>query len=201
MSNTRFLPFVAGMILSFFLFHVSPADSFQISTIPPGLSSPMTVRNNRFCSKPIRLSTKTSSQPQLSSIVLKSAQDNSDGDGDIGGGGSLDAGGILGTIASIVVLYSEFVLKTTGCGLPAGPFGMVGAVEGVSYLGVVATCATAAVDYFSENGVEGSDNITRRIATALGVTAAVVGIVVLVLQVTNYGYIPNAVPMEGGMCK
>jgi hypothetical protein len=199
MSNTRFLPFVAGMILSFFLFHVSPADSFQISIMPPGLSSSMTVRNNRFCSNHRCLPSEKLSQPQLSSIVLKSAQDNSDGD--IGGGGSLDAGGILGTIASVVVLYSEFVLKTTGCGLPAGPFGIVGAVEGVSYLGVVATCATAAVDYFSENGVEGSDNITRRIATALGVTAAAVGIVVLVLQVTNYGYIPNAVPMEGGMCK
>jgi hypothetical protein len=160
----------------------------------------MAVRNNR-CFKSRYLSTNPSSQPLSSSIVLKSAQDDIDGDGDIGGGGSFDAGGILGTIASVVVLYSEFVLKTTGCGLPAGPFGIVGAVEGVSYLGVVATCATAAVDYFSENGVEGSDNITRRIATALGVTAAAVGIVVLVLQVTDYGYIPNAVPMEGGMCK
>ena len=98
-------------------------------------------------------------------------------------------------------MRSEFVLKTTGCGLPAGPFGIVGAIEGVSYLGVVATCAAAAVDYFSEDGVEGSDNLTRRLATVLAGSAAVAGIAVLVFQVTDYGYIPNAVPMEGGMCK
>ena len=32
------------------------------------------------------------------------------------------------------VLYSEYVLKTTGCGLPAGPGGALGALEGISYL-------------------------------------------------------------------
>lgn len=37
-------------------------------------------------------------------------------------------------------------------------------------------------------------------AEGLSFLAALVGVVVLVLQVTNYGYIPNAVPMEGGMC-
>ncbi|KAK1743830.1 hypothetical protein QTG54_005427 [Skeletonema marinoi] len=45
--------------------------------------------------------------------------------------------GISGLIASTIVLYSESVLFNTGCGLPAGPFGLVGAVEGISYLGVV----------------------------------------------------------------
>lgn len=33
------------------------------------------------------------------------------------------------------------MLKSTGCGLPAGPFGLIGAAEGLSYLGVVATGA------------------------------------------------------------
>jgi hypothetical protein len=51
-----------------------------------------------------------------------------------------------------------------GSGLPAGPGGLLGAAEGLSFLAIVA------------------------------------GLVVLALQVTNYGYIPNAVPMEGGMC-
>ena len=37
--------------------------------------------------------------------------------------------GAGGVFASAVVLYSEFTLKTTGCGLPAGPFGAVGAVS------------------------------------------------------------------------
>jgi hypothetical protein len=45
--------------------------------------------------------------------------------------------GVAGTLASVITLYSESVLKSTGCGLPAGPFGLLGAAEGVSYLGVV----------------------------------------------------------------
>ena len=51
--------------------------------------------------------------------------------------------GGAGTLAAIVTLYSEFVLKTTGCGLPAGPFGLVGAIEGISYLAIVGIVAYA----------------------------------------------------------
>ena len=59
----------------------------------------------------------------------------------------------------------NYFYKTKGSGLPAGPYGLLGAAEGVSFLAVLA------------------------------------GLIVLVLQVTNFGYIPNAVPMEGGMCQ
>lgn len=45
--------------------------------------------------------------------------------------------GVVGSLASLVVLYSEYTLKKTGCGLPAGPLGLVGLVEGLSYLTVV----------------------------------------------------------------
>ena len=45
--------------------------------------------------------------------------------------------GITGLFASFIMLYSESVLFQTGCGLPAGPLGLVGAAEGISYLGVV----------------------------------------------------------------
>jgi len=119
----------------------------------------------------------------------------------------IDIAGILGTIASIVVLRSEFVLKTTGCGLPAGPFGIVGAVEGMSYLGVVATSVAAAISYFSsyddddERNSNSNVNIAGRLAVSLSCTAIVFGIAVLAFQLTDYGYIPNAVPMEGAMCK
>ena len=42
--------------------------------------------------------------------------------------------GAGGVVASLVVFVSEATLKATGCGLPAGPFGSVGAIEGISYL-------------------------------------------------------------------
>jgi hypothetical protein len=45
--------------------------------------------------------------------------------------------GGMGSLAAGLVLYSEYTLKTTGCGLPAGPGGLVGALEGVSYLAVI----------------------------------------------------------------
>ena len=44
--------------------------------------------------------------------------------------------GVVGVSMSILMLYSEYVLKMTGRGLPAGPFGLLGAIEGLSYLGV-----------------------------------------------------------------
>lgn len=37
-------------------------------------------------------------------------------------------------------------------------------------------------------------------AEGLAYVAVLAGIFVLFSPVTNYGYIPNAVPMEGGMC-
>ena len=45
--------------------------------------------------------------------------------------------GGVGLLAAGVVLFSEATLKTTGCGLPAGPLGLVGLTEGLSYLSVV----------------------------------------------------------------
>jgi len=53
--------------------------------------------------------------------------------------------GAAGTLAALIVFYSEFTLKTTGCGLPAGPFGIFGLAEGLSYLGVTGLVAYSVV--------------------------------------------------------
>ncbi len=53
---------------------------------------------------------------------------------------------------------------TTGSGLPPGPGGLLGAVEGLSFL------------------------------------TAAAGLAVLGFQISDYGYVPNAVPVEGGVC-
>lgn len=42
-----------------------------------------------------------------------------------------------GLISAPVIGWSLYTLKTTGCGLPPGPGGSLGALEGVSYLVVV----------------------------------------------------------------
>ena len=186
-----------AIALSFLLFGAALVDSFHVShTLSATASSSLATRLCRS-SKPENSSKSFPSAPiAQSAIVLKNSQ------GDNGGEAqstppSIDA--ILGITASLVVLFSEYTLKATGCGLPAGPFGIVGAVEGLSYLGVVGICANAASKFFSED--EEGDTGARRIATTLGVSAALVGIAVLVFQIADYGYIPNAVPMEGGMCE
>jgi hypothetical protein len=65
-------------------------------------------------------------------------QSSGDGEPSIGLGRS-DQGvlGAIGTVAALITLLSEYTLKTTGCGLPAGPLGLVGLTEGLSYLSVI----------------------------------------------------------------
>ena len=53
---------------------------------------------------------------------------------------------------------------TSGSGLPAGPGGLLGAAEGLSFL------------------------------------SAVIGLSVLGFQLAEYGYLPEAVPIAGGVC-
>jgi len=136
--------------------------------------------------------------------------DGKDDDGDatsitLSSSFDFDAAGILGILASMIVIRSEFVLKTTGCGLPAGPYGLVGAIEGISYLGVVATAATAIATTVTINNDNNNNNydigVLRRLATLLSYSAIIVGIVVVAFQIFDYGYVPNAIPMDGGMCK
>ncbi|KAK9284855.1 hypothetical protein L1049_024035 [Liquidambar formosana] len=46
-----------------------------------------------------------------------------------------------GLVSTPVIAWSLYTLKTTGCGLPPGPGGSIGALEGVSYLAVVGIVA------------------------------------------------------------
>lgn len=110
--------------------------------------------------------------------------------------------GAAGALASVIMLYSESVLFRTGCGLPAGPAGLVGAAEGVSYLGVVALVGFSLFTKVrTGSGLPAGPAGILGAAEGLAYLAVFAGFWVLVAQVTNYGYIPNAVPMEGGMCQ
>ena len=66
---------------------------------------------------------------------------------------------VIGFVAS-----SLLSKVTSGSGLPAGPSGLLGAAEGLSFL------------------------------------SAAAGLAVLGFQLTEYGYLPEAVPVEGGVC-
>jgi len=99
------------------------------------------------------------------------------------------------------VLYSEFTLKTTGCGLPAGPFGLVGAAEGISYLATIGIAgASLATKAKTGSGLPAGPAGLLGAAEGLAFLAIVSGFAVLGFQLADYGYIPNAVPIEGGVC-
>jgi len=110
--------------------------------------------------------------------------------------------GIKGIFFSLITLYSEYTLKTTGCGLPAGKFGIVGAIEGISYLAVASLVGLSLFSKISTGkGLPEGPGKILGIAEGLAYSAVLLGLIVLGFQIVDYDYIPNAVPMEGGMCK
>jgi len=76
----------------------------------------------------------STSPPSRRRLVVSAAKD-SGADADVGTVGLVATA--AGFICNPVMLYSEYVLKTTGSGLPPGPGGIYGALEGISYLVVV----------------------------------------------------------------
>lgn len=109
--------------------------------------------------------------------------------------------GLSGSVASALVLFSEYTLKTTGCGLPAGPLGLIGAAEGISYLVIV---SLAAYSLFTKiktgSGLPAGPGGILGAAEGLSFLAILSGLIVLGFQIADDGYIPNAVPAEGGIC-
>jgi hypothetical protein len=148
---------------------------------------------------PSKRATLSSQQPL---IILQSSSDDDDDYFSVGLSES-DQGvlGAVGSAASLITLYSEYTLKTTGCGLPAGPAGLIGLAEGLSYLSVVGIGAFSAYTKIKQGrGLPAGPGGLLGAAEGLSFLAVVVGLVVLAFQVVDYNYIPNAVPMEGGMC-
>lgn len=135
----------------------------------------------------------------------------------------------LGLAAQPIMWWSLYTLKTTGCGLPAGPYGLFGALEGVSYL-IVAGFVLASLysKLTTGSGLPAGEGGLLGAAEGLSFLTATAGLAVLGFQVQSsslttwvvlyaaheqflkrligraqvfdYGYIPNAVPVEGGVC-
>lgn len=160
-------------------FVVSKTQAF---TVAPTIISPSQSRIDRDAAEKIRATNRFSA---LSS--MRSSKED-----------SIPAGAAL-MAAATIVLYSEYTLKTTGCGLPAGPRGIVGAVEGLSYLAVVGLAGYSF--YTKVKTGAGLPGLFLGAAEGLSFLAIAVGLLVLGFQLVDYGYVPNAVPMEGGMCQ
>ena len=117
----------------------------------------------------------------------------------------------VGLLAQPIVWISLFCVSTTGGGFPEGPYGLVGALEGLSYLTVVGWAAVALWNQYKRRVVAGScssSTTTTTTTTAtpppqtpplsaerLSLFTIGIGLVVLVQLVTDHGCIPNAKPI------
>jgi hypothetical protein len=106
-----------------------------------------------------------------------------------------------GLAANPLAWWSLATLKGTGCGLPAGPFGLLGAAEGVAYLVVVGFVGAALVSRATRGkGLPAGPAGLLGAAEGLSFLTVAAGLVVLGFQLADYGFIPEAIPVEGGRC-
>ena len=109
--------------------------------------------------------------------------------------------GVGGLVTSGIMTWSLVTLKDTGCGLPPGPGGVLGALEGVSYLYVVGLIAWSAIKKAKTgSGLPAGPGGILGGAEGIAYLVALGGIVVGIMQATHFGYLPNAIPVEGGPC-
>mmetsp|Transcript_82837 Transcript_82837/g.237985 ORF Transcript_82837/g.237985 Transcript_82837/m.237985 type:complete len:209 (-) Transcript_82837:356-982(-) len=132
--------------------------------------------------------------PRLRHSARQASGDISDGDKTLLG--------VAGIAASLIVAWSEHTLRMTGCGLPGGPFGLLGFAEGISYLAVVGlvvynimTCRRPDNDREQRHWVPALE-----VASGLAGLVAFLGVGALYFQIQDYGFIPEAIPTEGGRC-
>lgn len=103
--------------------------------------------------------------------------------------------GAAGIAANIVCDYSLYVLRTTACGLPPGILGLEGAAEGVSYLVVVGIFGWSLKTFFQRGGgLEAGPFGLLGLAEGLTYLTVVGGVVVAVLNLFQYGFLPGFLP-------
>ena len=97
---------------------------------------------------------------------------------------------ITGIIAQPIVWTSLYFVATTGGGLPPGPFGLLGALEGISYLGVAGFACLSIV----RNAPEREEGLTAVIGR-LSILTILAGLAVLASLISHQGCVPNAKPL------
>ncbi|OEU10507.1 hypothetical protein FRACYDRAFT_247046 [Fragilariopsis cylindrus CCMP1102] len=153
-------------------------------------------------------------------LYLKSTagnNNNNDNDDDdninINEGVSLLSLETIGLLCQPVVWISLYFVKTTGGGLPAGPGGIIGAIEGLSYLLVVifaffpSLLPSSSFDEQQQQDDNGDDDdsaivtTTTKTMTIVEVTTLssritlVLGLLTLIGLIVDQGCIPNAKPI------
>ena len=105
--------------------------------------------------------------------------------------------GAAGVVANIGCGYSLYVLKTTGCGLPAGPYGIEGLIEGLSYLGIVSILGWSLITKVQTGrGLPNGQYGVLGLAEGLTFLTVLGGLVVAGLNLNDYGFLPGPFPSD-----
>ncbi|KAL7450158.1 hypothetical protein ACHAWC_002129, partial [Mediolabrus comicus] len=92
--------------------------------------------------------------------------------------------GSAGVISQPVVWISLYFVATTGGGLPEGPYGILGAVEGLAYLSVVGLVFRRIINSKKSSGL-------LEIAENLSIITLGASLLVLASLISKQGCIPN----------
>jgi hypothetical protein len=104
--------------------------------------------------------------------------------------------GVAGLVAQPFVWVSLYFVATTGAGLPAGPFGLLGGLEGLAYLAVVGLVAASI-----GRSITGGSSSTGKNPLLLGMSeriswfTLVAALLTLLSLVVDQGCVPNAKPI------
>ncbi|KAJ3673622.1 hypothetical protein LUZ60_005614 [Juncus effusus] len=104
---------------------------------------------------------------------------------------------IAGLVASPVIGFSLYTLKTTGCGLPPGPGGSLGALEGISYLVIAGIVGWSVVTKVrTGSGLPAGPAGLLGAAEGLSYLTLVGILVVFGLQIYETGSLPGPLPSD-----
>ena len=110
--------------------------------------------------------------------------------------GIATAAASAGLVANPIMWVSLWCVSATGRGLPAGPFGALGALEGVSYLVVVGFVAASLYQKASTGaGLPAGPKGLLGAAEGLSFLSVVVGLGVLAKLAGQSACVPNALPL------
>ncbi|XP_072988832.1 uncharacterized protein [Typha latifolia] len=114
------------------------------------------------------------------------------------GGSAVEvAAAVAGLVSCPVIGVSLYTLKTTGCGLPPGPGGSLGAVEGVSYLVVAGLVVwSIATKARTGSGLPAGPYGLLGAAEGLAYLTALAVAVVFGLQILERGSLPGPLPTD-----
>ncbi|KAL9241741.1 hypothetical protein vseg_015814 [Gypsophila vaccaria] len=102
-----------------------------------------------------------------------------------------------GLISTPVIGWSLYTLKTTGCGLPPGPGGSIGALEGVSYLVVLGIIGWSIYTKVKTgSGLPNGPFGLLGAVEGLSFLSLIAILVVFGLQISETGSIPGPLPSD-----